>query len=254
MESLFYKSILGEGAGVYILFLGNMGTRFFGIIFFFTITRVTILVSSFITVTFPNIFLHQSLNRGSFGRLYSITDLPFKPAEDQDEHWKEESDSGDDGKEWVATKGGFFANLSRRNSHSKINRVYIVDDIHVYKSLVVDERDSIVVVRFHASWCKSCRASEPLFKKLIRDFPDIKYVEVPLTKKTGYLQEGLGVPSVPFGHIYHPQAGLVEELRISKPHFSAFRDSLETYIKGSCQVEYGDDKIAVSGRALGAFE
>ena len=45
-----------------------------------------------------------------------------------------------------------------------------------------------------------------------------------------------GVPSVPYGHIYHPTAGLVEEVKVSKPYFKAFKESLESYVRGSCDL------------------
>jgi hypothetical protein len=46
----------------------------------------------------------------------------------------------------------------------------------------------------------------------------------------------LGVPSVPFGHIYHPDVGLVEEKKINKKVFGEFRDSLDSYVNGSCDI------------------
>ena len=91
-----------------------------------------------------------------------------------------------------------------------------VDTLEDYKREVVDEKDKIVVVRFYAQWCKSCKAAFPLFQKMKADLPSVKYVMVPLTKDTAYIHSGLGVPSVPFGHIYHPDVGLVEERKISE--------------------------------------
>lgn len=54
--------------------------------------------------------------------------------------------------------------------------------------------------------------------------------------------EGLGVPSLPFGHIYHPQAGLVEEVSINKKVFKDFERVLKYYIDGHGEVEYREDK------------
>jgi len=51
-----------------------------------------------------------------------------------------------------------------------------------------------------------------------------------------YLHEGLGVPSIPFGHIYYPNAGLVEEQKINKHVFANFEKTLEQYLQGYCHV------------------
>jgi hypothetical protein len=64
------------------------------------------------------------------------------------------------------------------------------------------------------------------------EFPEIKFVEVPLTKENAYLHEGLGVPSLPFAHIYDPSVGLVEERKINKIFFTEFKDALKNYADG----------------------
>ena len=56
----------------------------------------------------------------------------------------------------------------------------------------------------------------PYFYRLARKRTDILFLGVPITNKNIDLHQGLGVPSAPFGHIYHPDAGFVEELPICK--------------------------------------
>jgi hypothetical protein len=72
--------------------------------------------------------------------------------------------------------------------------------------------------------------------------PTVKFVEVPLTKETAYIHEGLGVPSVPFGHIYHPEVGLVEEMKINKKVFKEFRETLDDYVRGSCDLPEDEEE------------
>ena len=122
-------------------------------------------------------------------------------------------------------------------------KIWTVDDIQRYKEVVADESDKIVVVRFYAPWCRACRAIQSAYRSLPKHYdPDrIKFVEVPVTKDNTYLHRGLGVPSLPYGHIYHPTGGLVEEMKISKRHFGNFQHLLGEYVDGQCQVEYGDD-------------
>ena len=117
--------------------------------------------------------------------------------------------------------------------------------IQEYKAVVADEKDQMVVVRFYAPWCKSCKAIKQPFRKMCRDNPSVKFVECPVTKDNAYLHEGLGIPSLPFGHIYHPQAGLVEERKINKNMFQEFNDVLQTYIAGECDVEYPEGEVCV---------
>jgi hypothetical protein len=72
-------------------------------------------------------------------------------------------------------------------------------------------------------------------------YPDVVFVDVPVTEKNSNLHQGLGVPSLPFGHIYHPNGGLVEEVRITRPFIEDFDHKLESYVTGSCDlIDLGD--------------
>mmetsp|Transcript_5061 Transcript_5061/g.12818 ORF Transcript_5061/g.12818 Transcript_5061/m.12818 type:complete len:379 (-) Transcript_5061:208-1344(-) len=126
-------------------------------------------------------------------------------------------------------------------------KIWTVDDIQRYKEVVADEKNAIVVVRFYAPWCRACRAIQSAYRSLPKQYYDnntrqrIKFVEVPVTKDNTYLHRGLGVPSLPYGHIYHPTGGLVEEMKISKNHFGNFQQILAEYVDGQCQVEYENE-------------
>jgi len=127
--------------------------------------------------------------------------------------------------------------------------VYHVETLQEYKEVVANEKEAIVVVRFYAEWCKACKAIKPLFYRMAQTYtmpeyikdpstPTIKFVEVPLTHDNSILHQGLGVPSLPFGHIYHPGAGLVEERKIAKKNFKVFQDVLESYVDGYCNCDF----------------
>jgi thiol-disulfide isomerase/thioredoxin len=193
--------------------------------------------------------MHRRIFSGSCLRkgLSPLNAVTLPPEEDE----KKKKGNTD----WTETEGGFIPNILRRKQ--KRRKVEVVDNIMDYKEVVVNEKEDMVVVRFYADWCRSCKASKPLFNRLVSKFSDsgVKFVEVPLTKQTAYLQEGLGVPSVPFSHIYHPQAGLVEELKISKPHFRKFGETLESYVVGSCNLpEDDEDKNSTDEGIFGVFE
>lgn len=162
-------------------------------------------------------------------------------AEKEELHKNKRNDSdNDDGdsnssSSWIPTaSGGFLPNFSSR---SPVTTVSTLED---YKSAVVDEPNRLVVVRFYAPWCRACKAVASGFRKLALDHSDVKFVEVPLTKTNAFLHQGLGVPSLPFAHIYHPEAGLVEERSINKKIFGDFKHVLQTYIDGECQIDWED--------------
>lgn len=52
----------------------------------------------------------------------------------------------------------------------------------------------------------------------------------------------IGVPSVPFGHIYHPDVGLVEERKLSKSHFKEFENLVQNYVQGYCDIPDGENQ------------
>jgi thiol-disulfide isomerase/thioredoxin len=126
-----------------------------------------------------------------------------------------------------------------KSNKRRSNNVQHITEISDYKRIVVDETHNITVVRFYSHFCRSCRASEPHFFKLARDFQaqNVNFVEVPLTPSTKVLHDALGVPSLPWTHIYHPEAGLVEERKVSKKFIEEVRSALRCYVYGECDLE-----------------
>jgi thiol-disulfide isomerase/thioredoxin len=112
-----------------------------------------------------------------------------------------------------------------------------------FKKVVGGKKDQIVVVRWYAPWCKACKAIAPSFYRLAATFPDAIFVDVPVTPENANLHQGLGVPSLPYGHIYHPTGKLVEEVKISKKYFPDFAKVLKTYIDNECPVVYDDNGV-----------
>lgn len=100
------------------------------------------------------------------------------------------------------------------------------------------EEGKLVVVRFFASWCKTCQAIAPSFNRLARRNPRVSFIEIPVTQANADLvRNKLHVSAIPTAHIHHPDiAGPAEELRISKKHWSGFESTFHDYLKGSCTV------------------
>lgn len=69
------------------------------------------------------------------------------------------------------------------------------------------------------------------------EFPDVCFVDVEVSERNAALHQGLGIPTLPFAHIYYPNAGLLEEQKFSKKHVTSFKQTLQTYVRGSCILE-----------------
>jgi len=113
----------------------------------------------------------------------------------------------------------------------------VVHTLGEYKDALDLERGNIIVVRFFATWCKACKAIQPSFYRMASLYPNIVFLEVPVTNQNVNLHQGLGVPSLPYGHIYYPEAGLVEELKISKKYFHNLVKKVRWYNSGECNLE-----------------
>ena len=131
-----------------------------------------------------------------------------------------------------------------------------LDTPQEFQSHVADETDSLVVVRFYADACPSCRATSSVFRKWSRDMGcvnglvsssesniPIKIVEMPLTKATSsFLQDELQVDQIPYCHLYHPEYGLIEEqLVLNRSDLQDFCKTVETWSKGGCDFDLKGD-------------
>lgn len=127
------------------------------------------------------------------------------------------------------------------DNESKLPKnVKIVKTLEEYRRVVGGERDRIVVVRFFAPWCKACKAVAPLFYRMANSRPEVLFIEVPVSDTNANLHQGLQVPSLPYGHIYHPSGGLVEEDRIARKFFPQFAHKVQSYVNGSCDLVDGE--------------
>lgn len=131
-----------------------------------------------------------------------------------------------------------------------------LDTPQEFQSHVAEETDSLVVVRFYADACPSCRATSSVFRKWSRDMGcvnglvsssesniPIKIVEMPLTKATSsFLQDELQVDQIPYCHLYHPEYGLIEEqLVLNRTDLKDFCKTVETWSKGGCDFDLKGD-------------
>jgi thiol-disulfide isomerase/thioredoxin len=121
---------------------------------------------------------------------------------------------------------------SRRKAMSIPENVRTVHNLNDYKVVVADEANRMVAVRFHATYCRACMAVAPHFYKIAKLNPDVVFVDVPVTESNASLHQGLGVPCLPYAHIYHPENGLVEEMKLTRNDIPEFREKLKYYVAG----------------------
>ena len=86
-------------------------------------------------------------------------------------------------------------------------------------------------------YLQACKAIQPSFYRMSALYPHITFLEVPVTNHNVNLHQGLEVPSLPYGHIYYPDAGLVEEMKISKKYFPGLVKNVRWYDEGLCGLD-----------------
>lgn len=170
-------------------------------------------------------------------RTLHLVATPFEEIEKEEE--LNDQQSYDDNNDWTPVSGGFLPRLFRSSPTTRKDLITEVASLEDFKREVIDCDEQVVVVKFYSAACRSCKDMAPLYKRLansLSDNPKVKFVQVPVTKNNAVLHRGLGVPSVPYGHIYHKDGGLVEERKLNKKEFSEFEDVLQAYVKGRCET------------------
>lgn len=109
-------------------------------------------------------------------------------------------------------------------------KVEIVEDVEEVKSIIQDERQKLVAVMFYSPVCKACKAVKPLYNKLAQKYTQVKFISVPMTKDNSSGLASLGVSKFPFGHIYDPKEGLVDEVGLLRKLIPSFEESLRSYV------------------------
>mmetsp|Transcript_28112 Transcript_28112/g.68466 ORF Transcript_28112/g.68466 Transcript_28112/m.68466 type:complete len:272 (+) Transcript_28112:284-1099(+) len=141
----------------------------------------------------------------------------------------------------VLSKEKAKVRIATQKSQSMPRNVHEVETLDDFKALLSSCHNKLVVVRFYAPWCRACKAIQPIFYKLAHQFPHVVFVDVPCHDKNTNLHAGLGVPSLPYGHVYHPTSGLVEETKLSRKQFPQLARKLQSYVQERCDLaEVGD--------------
>lgn len=124
-----------------------------------------------------------------------------------------------------------LGDIKRRIRRGRAATVEVIEDVSDFDSILKSSKEQFVAVFFHSPVCKACQAAAPHFYKLSQKYSNVKFLSVPLTpgnKQT--LQQDLGVKKFPFGHIYHSQHGLLDELPILRKLIPNFEARLQSHV------------------------
>jgi thiol-disulfide isomerase/thioredoxin len=127
-------------------------------------------------------------------------------------------------------------------------RVEVIEDVSDFDSILKSTKEQFVAVFFHSPVCKACQAAAPHYYKLSQKYNNVKFLSVPLTPGNKHtLQQDMGVKKFPFGHIYHSQHGLLDELPILRKLIPHFEERLQTHVRaGSSGVALSEEVEALS--------
>jgi thiol-disulfide isomerase/thioredoxin len=125
------------------------------------------------------------------------------------------------------------------------DHVIEISSLTDFKDIVEGNSDNkVIAVRWFASWCRACRAVEPIFYGMVRPLrrqgidQKVQFIDIPSSTKSvdcelnggNKLHLGFEIPKVPYGHIYHPKYGLVEELTLNAKTANDFQLILKSWM------------------------
>lgn len=126
-------------------------------------------------------------------------------------------------------------------------RVEVIEDVSNFDAILKSTKEQFVAVFFHSPVCKACQAAAPHFYKLSQKYSNVKFLSVPLTPDNkATLQQDLGVKKFPFGHIYHSQHGLLDELPILRKLVPHFEERLRSHVSAWSMGTFPDTTTAKS--------
>lgn len=125
----------------------------------------------------------------------------------------------------------------RRRQQPPSTLTIVVESPEEFDAQVRSEADKLVVVRFHSPYCPACKSISVSYDRLVKtSSPQIKFVDCIVQDRNDMIPYGLDVPATPYGMIWHPGAGLVEQSAIPRRQFSKFKKILKWYAKGECDL------------------
>jgi len=87
-----------------------------------------------------------------------------------------------------------------------------LDDVNAYEELVADAiaNDRSVCVKFYATWCRSCKAVAPKYRRIANKWPDVEFYEIGFGRETSAIFKKKGIKALPVMQIIAGSRGAMQ--------------------------------------------
>jgi len=177
-----------------------------------------------LTVSF-NHFMDYSISRGKRNRVFKSSFLVKRSVSVSSDPKILSHCDDDDDPEQKKRGQSILPHDTKKTKKSKtkikLDFVKRITTEEEFEALVMDDNEKVVVVRYIADWCKTCKAMTPTFHRLAASKQkdtnsNISFVEMMYSTENAPLFQRLGVLGVPYGQIYDPFLGLVHDMPLTK--------------------------------------
>ena len=111
--------------------------------------------------------------------------------------------------------------------------LYHITNAPQYRNFVEGNKKKLIVIKYFAPWCRSCKGLAPKFIKLARD---PKYKELPIlwaelnVKDNKHLVKSLGVKRIPSIQFYALNGRIVDTFGVTPSMMPLLRSKLDSFI------------------------
>mmetsp|Transcript_15511 Transcript_15511/g.31381 ORF Transcript_15511/g.31381 Transcript_15511/m.31381 type:complete len:207 (-) Transcript_15511:206-826(-) len=128
---------------------------------------------------------------------------------------------------------------------SSIGRSVIpIQGHHEFLAAMAASQLNLVVVKFYAPWCRSCKAVAARYERIAAEYPQALFFDINQEMNRDLCRQ-LSVVTLPTVHFYQGSAGRIESFALGPSKISILREKLNVAIRGSCRI---DDRNAPYSR------
>mmetsp|Transcript_7637 Transcript_7637/g.13475 ORF Transcript_7637/g.13475 Transcript_7637/m.13475 type:complete len:217 (-) Transcript_7637:449-1099(-) len=125
-----------------------------------------------------------------------------------------------------------------------------IRSIKEYEALELEEKDELIVIRFHAPWCKVCQTTNISYEryatKLSKSHSPIAFYSIQLDGtidadelKLYFLRShGIDVRGVPMGILRHPKEGHFGTVKLHRKGLGSMKKMVESYLCGEVDLTF----------------
>eukprot|EP00186_Timspurckia_oligopyrenoides_P005172 CAMPEP_0182447014 /NCGR_PEP_ID=MMETSP1172-20130603/10244_1 /TAXON_ID=708627 /ORGANISM="Timspurckia oligopyrenoides, Strain CCMP3278" /LENGTH=134 /DNA_ID=CAMNT_0024643259 /DNA_START=258 /DNA_END=659 /DNA_ORIENTATION=+ len=88
--------------------------------------------------------------------------------------------------------------------------------------------EHLVVMKFFAPWCRSCKAIDPTYRRLAREFKSVLFCDIDFSENKE-LARRLGISSLPAFQFYDGTKGRIEDFSAGPKRIDMLREKLELH-------------------------